>query len=597
MKKTFIYVIIIVISALYPSPPPDVPGEELDNKTYFDYITRNTLWKGESALREEESFERTNADKLSLSWGTSSIHDQISEDTTSIKYGMGVVFVPKMSSSSDIEPSFYIYNSKNELVKSGETGNKINLMPGKYMLKISENASFDAAEEFYINENEITSIIPPWSCVRIEVIDENGKPIRGEYDLAMLNPLTAMGRGRGRDIDLAEDLRVWFLPVGNYKLLRVGSALNSISNFLTFKVTSGGEFIRFTIVQEPNTNRILGGGMLIEDIAAEKRSKKFTHIVNIGGSVDFDCYRDNIVDTAANLTSFSLLLYDRFNYSRNKLETMILARIDAGFLIEDMKRSTIKSVSDELRINTLFTYRIFKRLGPYWRGEFISSMFSKTADFSYEQKKWNFKELGDHDHMFLLYENIPDIVDDSAEVQIDKTSFSMRISPAFSPIMIKAGGGFNVQILKNHIVNMNFLSGFGADYEKKWDSWQIVSEKNMKFDTNSDIYKNIYNSNIDRINLEKNDGERFDYGPEFMINYFAYITKFVSLYGDVRLFMPIERFDTPDLRLNNLLSFHLTQYLSVDYDYKFDLVQANQENLRAKSNKHRILIRFSFARK
>lgn len=589
--------IISAIFSLFAAPPPNVPGEKITNEIYYDYITSKN--PSADTLNSQDSLqdENKNVNNPQHTWGAIPIHDQIALDTTAVKYGNGALFIPRMSAAGSTEPNFYIYDSENERVATAETGRKINLLPGNYTLKIIENVPFDIVEEFEIRAGEITPMIPSWTGVAIEVIDETGKAIRGEYDLALLDPLMSIGRGRGRDIDLAEDLRIWFLPAGYYKIIGVGSPLNSISNFLTFKITDAGEFMRFTLVQDPETNKILGGGMLLGDLVTNEKNRKWSNSVNLGGSIDFNYYNDAFEDSTANLTNFSLLLFNRFTYNKNKMEVMNLARIDVAFLLEDMKWKTLRTTSDELRINSLFTYRLFQRSGPYWRGEFVSSVFPKSASFEYSEMSKRRKDA-EYSHLFLMFDEIPETIDDDTPVKTDKNANSIRISPSFSPIQLQAGGGYNIQILRNRIIDMRFLSGFGVEYEKQWDSWSVISEKSLNFDTGSNIFRNIYdNANIDRITLERNNGERFDYGPEFMLNYFAYFTRYISLDGNIRFFIPIERYKSPDFRSHTLLSFRLTRFLSIDYDYTFDLIQADQEELRVKSNRHRILARFSFARR
>jgi hypothetical protein len=590
MKKTFLFISCIAFFA-FAAPPPDVPGEVLSNETIFNHITRNSAILNSRIQTETEHECSENLNRSSRH--TIPIHDQIAMDTTSIQFGMGAVFVPRMSEPGNDEPFFYIYDSEDNRVEIGEVGRKINLPPGTYTLEIIEKTPFNLSLEFEVRPSEITPIAPTWSAVRIEVIDESGKPIRGEYDLALLDPLMAVGRGHGRDINLAEDLRVWYLPVGYYKILGVGSALNSISNFLTFQIAQTGEIIRFTIVQDPDTRRILGGGTLLDDIiAGERRLSNWHHSTNIGGSVDFNYYKDDFSDTVSNLTHFSFLLYDRMNYRKNKLEVTNLIKLDLGLTIEDMDLKTLKTTGDELRILSLFTFRLLPRFGPYLRNEFSSSLFRKNAEFSsLSRKRENFR------HAFIIFEKVPEIIDDDSKFRIDNTSLSFQTSPTFSPIRIQLGGGANFQVLKNSTFDLRFLSGLGIEYEKQWGAWRIVPERNLNFDSSSNIYRNIYDSNIERITLEKNDGERLDVGPEFMLNYLVYLTRFITLDGELRFFIPFERFTSPYVRWHTLLSFRVTRFLSIDYDYTFNLIEANQEELRTKSNKHRILARFSFARR
>jgi hypothetical protein len=584
MKK-IIAISIFAAFAIFAAPPPDVPGELISDEAYFIHSTKDA-----PLSKVEESGESSKNAKNGIN--TVPIYEQIAKDTTTIQYGKGAVFVQRMSEEGNIEPNFYIYDDKNERIEVGETGKKINLSPGRYRLEIIDKTPFNLKRNFEIIEAKITPVIPNWSAARIEVVDENGVPIRGNYELANLDPLTSVGRGNGRDINLAQELQIWYLPVGYYKIFGVGSTLNAIDNFLTFRIVQNGEYLKLTVVQD-STERILGGGTLLEDIMYEKKRSNWSHSINVGGSMDFNYYSDDLVDTVSNITNFSLLIYDRLHYKKNKLEFTNLIKLDAGLLIEGFDFTTLRATTDELRVNSLFTYRLFPRIGPYWRGEFISSFLTRTAKFSAESiKNENARNF------FIFYDKVPDIIGDDDEIRIDSVSASFRTLPILSPIQLQAGGGVNIQIFKNQILDLRFLNGLGVEYEKQWDAWKTVSENGLKFDETSDIYKTVYSSkDIERIILERSDAQRFDFGPEFILSYFMYLTKYMTIDGELRLFMPFERFYSPDFRTHTLVSLRLTQYMSLDYDYTFNLVKASQEELQTKSNKHRILARFSFARR
>ncbi len=585
--------LISIISLLFSRPPAVLPGEELSNETYFDYMLNNALTQQELDDLQKPYVESDKIDTTALSatWNAPSIADQMGA-AGSIKLGMGAIFVPRMSEDGAIEPDILIKDKAGKILASGQTGEYFNVMPGAYTIHIGNLAKMEITREVFVEEGKPSLVFPDWCALRIEVIDENAKPIRGEYDLAQLSPLTPIGRGRGRDLDLNEDIKIWFLPPGNYKIIGVGASLNSISNFLTVSLTKKGELIRYTVVQDTKDSKILGGGILIED-AATRKNRNWTHNINIGGSVDLNYTQDHKNDTSDNALGLSMLMYDRFNFRKEKFELNNLVKIDMSLNMASFRLNSLESSIDELRITSLFTYRLFPRFGPYARGEYISGILPKsvkapTSDVATKSEATQ--------HTFIFLDDIPDVIDDSYDVKYDSTSEDVRISPPFSPINLQAGVGGNVQVFRNRIINSRFLAGFGIDYESHWDTWRTVPDSLLTFDSTSQVYNKYYTGERLQTTLEDVSKERLDYGPELVLNTDIYLGRFISIENESRLFFPFERMDAPDMVIRNLLSLHLTGNVIIDYDYNFTMIQALEEELQTREGRHRILLRFSFSR-
>jgi hypothetical protein len=589
---------LLLFTAVAARPPATLPGKELGNDTYMQYMINNSI--SEEELEKLTSSQSSSAKRpvdstaISKSWAAPSIADQIARDTGSIKLGMGAVFVPRMSEEGAIEPDILIKDQNGKVLQSGQTGTKFNLLPGTYTIHIGSLAKLEITKEVYIEEGKVTPVIPDWCALRIEVIDENAKPIRGEYDLASLTPLEPIGRGRGRDIDLAEDLRIWFLPVGTYKIIGPGASLNSISNFLTVRLTTPGEFVRYSVVQDVSGINILGGGILIED-DQERKNRKWSHNINIGGSIDINYVNREEEDNDSLSTGLSLLLYDRFNMKNGKFEVSNLVKVDLSLAMDEFKLRSLTSNVDELRITSLFTYRLFSRLGPYARGEYISGILPKSIDS--KTSELDRKAAAIPEHMFIFYDEKPAIISDEAVSSFDAQSDNIVTSPLFSPINLQAGTGINLQLFRNRIINSRLLTGFGIDYENRWDSWEELHEDSLQFDTSSQVYKSIYNNeSILQTSLYSTDFERLDYGPELMLNSNFYLGRMVSIDNEVKVFFPFERFNRPDITIRNLLSLHLTGNLIIDYDYYYQLVQTEEVESQKDIGRHRILLRVSFSR-
>lgn len=587
--------LLLIVTLVLAKLPADLPGEEINDKEYFEFILeqrdssdleQDTTTSSQTLTNEEKEMQWL--DSISQGWEAPPLSVQIDNDSTPIHLGMGAVFIPRLSSDNSIEPEITIHTKSGDLVASGQTGKKYNLLPGEYVVFISSLPKISIYKSFIIKEARLTPIIPDWCALKIEVINDNAKPIRGEYDLAKTNPLIPIGRGRGRDINLAEELRVWLIPPGTYKIIGPGTSYNAVSNFLTVRINPG-EFINYSIVQDESSNKILGGGIIEENTQNRIRSS-WRHSINLGGSIDIGFLKNHKKDSTEKDLKFSMLLYDRLTYQKNKIDLNNLMKVDITLDLTENSRDEFKLQSslDELRLNSIFTYKLFPRLGPYGRIEYISGILPKSA----------YRKYGATDqesHYFLTFDSIPDTINDSSNFIVDSTSEALTIEPVFSPINIQSGIGGNVQLLRNRFINIRLLSGFGFTYEKKWDEKKIIEDDELTLDSTSTTFNNYYNEKL-HTTLAKIDQKRFDFGPEFMLNSNLSIGKSVTVDTEVRYFAPVKRFSTPDITVSNLLSFHLTGQIILDYDYSFNLIQATEKELQSQESRHRILLRFSFSK-
>ncbi len=375
---SLVFVSILFVSRTDARPPTELPGRELTDEHYLNYMIANTIVIEDDTLEQILTYELLpDSNSFTSTWGAPSIATQYARDSGAIKLGMGAVFVPRMSEDGTIEPDILIKDEDDNILRSGQTGSRFYLLPGNYTLHIGNLAKFPITREVSVFEGKVTPVIPDWCALKIEVIDENAKPIHGEYDLAQLDPLVPIGRGRGRDIDIAEEIRVWFLPTGTYKIIGVGASLNSISNFLTVQLPNPGEYVRYSVVQDIDDSKILGGGIIINN-SENSKDKSWNHNINIGGSVDFNIVNDNENDSTSNSLGLSLLMYDRFNFNRNSIEINNLAKVDVSLNLDKLNLRDAESTIDELRITSLLTYRVRPRLGPYGRLEYISGILIKN---------------------------------------------------------------------------------------------------------------------------------------------------------------------------------------------------------------------------
>ncbi|MGM0462183.1 MAG: hypothetical protein ACQEQ4_07160 [Fibrobacterota bacterium] len=576
--------------------PDDLPGQELSPDLYFRHIAQDTQNRGKDTAAEEEgktpgtSLSLQWLDSVSQTWEAPPVAEQMSELSEAVKVGMGAIFIPRMSNSAESEPEVFIEDEEGSVAATGRTGQMYNLLPGRYTIKIGTIQKRPVIENISVDEGRLQPVLPNWGGVKIEVTNKSGQPIRGSYDLAKMAPITPLGRGQGRDINLAEDLSTWLLPPGTYKIVSPGSSFNTITNFLTFRVKEG-EFLPYTVVQDENSAEIAGGGILTPAEGMEEYGA-WNHSINFGGSADMGYVTNHIKDSSSSSLGMSLLLYDRLNYLGERIRLNNLLKLDVTLSLRQDKDDDIiiSNAFDELRFNSIFTYKIYERFGPYMRGEYSSGIIPKT-----EYAK---QSEGDEaePHYFLLFDGRPDSLFGDIPYEVDSLSERYRVKPVFSPINLEAGIGGNVQVFRNPAVNTRFLGGFGMTYERRWDELGTLSEDDYHIaDSTHDYFQDYMDDNLHTI-LYDIDTERFNIGPELMIQNELNIGAAVSANTEIRILAPVERVSKPDITFNNLLSFHLLSNLIADYDFTYRLVQSDDEDLKTNFSRHRFLLRFSFSR-
>ncbi|ERP31487.1 hypothetical protein [Chitinivibrio alkaliphilus] len=574
----------------------ELPGEELDPDRFFRHISSSVEMGSEKddtsrTPREPRALPRLKwLDSVSQTWEAPPLSEQISNDTTAIRIGMGAIFVPSMSKSPEDEPEVYILDESGEVVVSGTTGRGYNLEPGTYSVGVGNIPKRPLIEDVVVEESKMIPVMPSWGGVRFEVINKDGTPIRGEYDMARMDPMTHLGRGRGRDITLAEGLSVWLLQPGTYKVVSPGMSFNTITNFITFRVKPG-EFMNYTLVQEEATSTIVGGGILGTGDRDDTRSA-WRHSLNFGGSADLSQTNNHLRDSVHTSLGLSLIFYDRSYYTSEQITLDNLLKFDVSLAVnrDELDNLTLTTVLDEMRFNTIFTYKLYERFGPYGRGEYVSGFVPSRVYANNDGRD------ADEKHFFLLYDERFDTLDTVEPREIDSLSESYQSKPAFSPLTIQGGIGGNVQLFRTPVINTRVLTGFGITYERRWDELGTLSDTEYEVLDSSSTFYEQYLDRTPHTILYNIDTERFNTGPEVMLQNTLNLGAVASVTTEFRAFAPVDRFRRPDITLSNLFSLHLLGNLVLDYDYTYRRVRADEEELRTRFSRHRVLLRFSLSR-
>lgn len=557
-----------VLTGVEAKEPSDLPGSEISDKDYFYFLTPpDSINK---AVPAASPLSPTWIDKTAETWDAPKLSQQLVQDNQKLLMGMGAVFIPYMSSEPELEPEAEILDVKGDLVASGQPGKKYNLIPGKYYVLIGSGAHKQRiVKQVMVIEAQITPIIPDWAGLNIEVVDQTNQPFRGDYEIVRIDEFEPFGRGRGRDPNLGEKTKSWILKPGIYKIFGVGQNYNTFTNFVTVRLLPG-EFIRFTLAEDTTDDKISGGGTVFTK-ATSKITSNWRYGINASTGIDFNYSHDKDKNEAPqNEFEISVLADLRVDYRKNAIEQNGRLRLDESFSVSNFDISQLANKTDELKLTSIFTWHLLPIVGPYGRIEVTTGLISQRV-------KRN------ADSLFVLkYKD--------GHVIVDSVSNYFRTQPAFSPVTFKAGSGVNVKFLNLLWLESQLLTGIGFTHEKYWNEWIIGSLGDI---TDTTTIMDIKRPK--KVFLQK-DGTRTEVGPEALLNILLRLGKNISMETEVEYFAPFVRIKEPDIDLNNTLSWRIARFLTLDYYFKYSLVQAKEQNLQKNKTSHRILIRFSFTR-
>jgi hypothetical protein len=446
------------------------------------------------------------------------------------------------------------------------------VVPGIYYLLLGSGSHKQRiVKSVVVVESQVIPVIPDWSALNIEVADETNQPFRGDYEIVRIDDFEPFGRGKGRDPNLGERTKTWILNPGIYKIFSVGQNFNSFTNFVTVRLLPG-EFTHFTLVENKTDFKILGGGTLFSKTSSAVTSN-WRFGINTSAGIDFNYVHNKLKDTVTqNENDFTALLDFRADYRKDHIEQNGRIKIDESFSIVNFDFSELKNKTDQLKLSSILTWHIRPKFGPYGRIEFTTGIISQRL-----KKPASLRE----NFYFVLIED--------NSIRIDSLVDYIRTQPPFSPITLETGTGLNIKIINVRFLESNLLAGIGFTYEKSWREWFLQKTDTLITDT---VIKNFLKDKAHYLLTSSNE-YRTEIGPEALLNVILRLGKYATVETELKYFSPFTRIEKPDIYLTNVLSWRIARMLMLDYEFKYTLVQAKEENHQQNETSHRILIRFS----
>ncbi len=487
------------------------------------------------------------------------VEEQLAADTTAIPAGQGAVFVPRLTVDG-IEPPVLIVDK--EEVASGSTGARIPLPPGRYTVIVgSTTPAQSVAVSVEVKAGETTVVPVKWGALRVEVSDEKLLPVRGTYDLIRLDTREVYGTGYGADTLQGEELNVWLLPPGLYKIVQQGANWRSRTDFATVYVPEGG-LVRYRLVVDPDDGTFRGAGVLIpgEPGAAEADDENpWTTYLVVGADGAFS-QTMNVVGTPDQLGLNGALFADGYAmWTRDKHSVSTLLQIEEGASwVQPASGDALPLVKtdDYARLDALYTFLVNPWVGPYVRASGTTQFFPTDT---------------------LTTEDLTVVrtyTDGTTETEQVAANDTYRVAESFLPTLLREGVGLNARLFNNRYVTLAVRAGAGLRQNLYGGTWVVADDASTP-------------------ELELNQVDSFNQvGLESTVHGVFRPLGWLVWSTDLELFADFQDIAAPAVEWNNTVTLRLSEILSLTYDAR--LVSEPQVT-DALQFDHAVLLRASWA--
>ncbi len=579
--STAIFSAFLLLSACFltASPPPDLPGNDIGD----EYI-RHTIPSDIIASRAPMSMSSDTVTWLNMAmetWDAPSLSEQMASDNTNIPVGKGAIFIPRLS-GVNLEPDIEIIDTSGSVAGQGNTGRNYALLPGRYYV-MHGSGSYKQRLSHIVDVTEGGSIpvIPDWSGLSINTVDENGIAFRGEYELMRIDSFAPFGRGYGPDPNLGEQTKTWILKPGLYKLIGTGENYNTLKNFVTVRLLQG-RFTRFLLVEDPSSfNKITGGGIVdIQNI--HRLADYWKYGVDIGGNILLNAKVDHLQKENNTTTStITVLLNSWVRYEKTPYDWNTNLKVDEGFALSEINLRNpgsmiIEPSIDEPRLTSLFIWRVLPWFGPYGRFEATSSIFPKRVFPD---------QVNNKPFFYILHENGSRDIYDTIGIPLER-------EPSFSPAVITSSIGANLDLLKMRYADARLRTGFAYEFTHQRRHYKITDTSAV-----TDIVSLADSIQISRstILLPIPAITENATGPEASAILELRIGSWATAKSETRIFLPLgpeANLSVPKLDIRNVVSWLISRAVTVDYQYSYTIGGLQSEKI--KQSEHRLIIRYSY---
>ncbi|KAA3600072.1 MAG: DUF481 domain-containing protein [Calditrichaeota bacterium] len=464
--------------------------------------------------------------------------------------GEGGLLIPVMTDNAT-EPPFTIVNSEGNKFYDQEMGKVIKLTPGNYSVIVGE---FIRGREIEIKNIEVlpqetTIVKPTWSSLIINVVDKDRNQLNEAYEIYSLPEYSNYGQGTGREEGFGENLRVWTLAPGIYKIIQSGESQNTYENFTTVQLQQG-ELTQLTVVIDEETGDFIGAGVL--DIASTnvEIARNWKVFRALYGNLQIVNTKDELSDESETSIIFSIQADINSKYENDRISFLSKLFIDESFTREEGAR--FETTRDEIRFRNTGIFRLTKRRFLLVRELGIYGRFYVTSKA--------FRQLQNLDSEFEVLKIDPATQDTLIESNVDQT----ELSPSFFPLTLEEGIGFNINVMKTTNSNINFRAGLGYKQIYNKDSYEFTSDNETQ-----KIYTKI----------DDNKVEGFEFS---FLNELKPIRR-VTINNEFNIILPFDKEKSNSFDGESQINIKLFKNTSLDYTFRIskaeDADKPNFENI------------------
>jgi len=463
-------------------------------------------------------------------WQASPTEVQLLEDTTVLPAGMGALFVPALTTSTD-EPSVFIVSP--DAVKLARTGERVILPPGRYVVVAgSSDPRRGAGATVEVREGR-TAVAPVlWGAMKVEVVDRGLRRHDGPYTLVEVSSGDSIELPEV--LDTEEGVRTLLLKPGLYRLMQPGAKTLTGPDFATVHVPEGG-LVHFRLFMDRGSGQFRGGGVIPAELStpeARPPDSDWTGslVVGVDGTFSQTQHVPGMLDMAQ--IAGNGFLDGRARYQGDMHALSLTAELALGQqylgFTEGRDLPIIKS-QDRAALGARYTFLFNEGVGLYVRGTGETQLFDTNA-------------IATEDLTVALRKR-----DGSVEyVDVDGGD-SYRISEALSPLMLQTSTGLETRFASTRWLDVSVYGGPGY----RWNRYNgaYVNEDNP--DTRAVEYTRV--------------GDFEQFGIDVGLSGFMRLSGWMTNTTSIGTFWEFDAFDAPVLELDNTLNLRITELLSINY--------------------------------
>lgn len=299
--------------------------------------------------------------------------DQSETDITVIPDGMGAIFVPGLEARTP-ESVTVVVMFEGRILATGRPGRRIVVPPGHYRVLVGEGRlDHRPAVELDVADGVTTRPVATYGVLRVSVVDPSGRPVEEDFSVGAVDAQRTFGPFRPEGRAGERPSIGLYLPAGRYTLA-LGSNPRAEEGSSAV-VVAAGEVAQMRMVVDDR--RLLRTEFGESEPLKSPSSWKVTWVIAADGSL---ASKSNQVG-GWNGQALTLGLYSKFSLAfdsgRHLAKLDVSADESAVGITASPSGSAefpLQKLTDDLRAEVLYNYRVGGAIGPYVRAVGYTSL-------------------------------------------------------------------------------------------------------------------------------------------------------------------------------------------------------------------------------